>query len=94
MVQTKSGCKEVVGQKDAGFKKMLGQHFGPKKCVSTKYGTKKVWVRKKSGSKIIPGQSLVKIRQVLAGMSYYTETRTDVVGTNVALSNVPKRVGK
>ena len=41
--------------------------------------------------KIIPGESLVKISQVLADISYHTETRTNVAGTNVAWSNVPKR---
>ena len=67
------GPQKVVGQKEVGFKKMLGQ--------------RKYWPQK-----IVFPQSLVKIRQSLAEISYYTETRTDVAGTYVALSNVPKRV--
>ena len=39
-------------------------------------GTKKL--------KLIFGQSLIKMRQVLAEISYYTETRTNIAGTNVA----------
>ena len=57
--------------------------FGQKKTIQS-METKKF--------KLIPGESLVKISQVLADISYYTETRTNVAGTNVALSNVPKRV--
>ena len=54
------------------------ENFDPQKIVCPKnMGPKKF------GSKTILGQSLVKIRRVVAAISYYTETRTDVAGNNV-----------
>ena len=70
------------------------KNLGPQKVVGQKevrfkkmLGQRKYWPQK-----IVFPQSLVKIRQALAEISYYTETRTDVAGTYAALSNVPKRV--
>ena len=60
--------------------------------MSKNFGPKKIGSKKNSGSKIIWGQSLVKIRLVLAEIFHYTSTRTIIAGTNVAWSNVPEIV--
>ena len=66
-----------MDQKNLGPQKVVGQkEVGFKKML----GQRKYWPQK-----IVFPQSLVKIRQALAEISYYTETRTDVAGTNAML---------
>ena len=55
------------------------RNIGPKKIGHTNFG-----------SKIILGQSLVKISVVLAEIFHHAQTRTNLAGTNLAWSNVPK----
>ena len=89
-----------LGLKEFGSKQILGQieFLVPKNFRLKKMsGPKKFWAKrnvgpKNDGSKIILCEGLVKIRLVLAEIFHNTETRTNVAGTNVAWSNVPKTV--
>ena len=81
--------------KDFSVQKIQVQKFRYKKNFGLKmFGSKQMLCTilfgpTNFGSKIILGQSLVKIRLVLADIYHYNETRRNVAGTNVAWSNVP-----
>ena len=53
-------------------------------------GPKKCWVQKNLSQKNVMPQK--NFGQVLAEIFHYTETLTNVAGTNVAWSNVPETV--
>ena len=75
----KFGVQKKFGLKNFDLKLSLFRNIGPKKIGHTNFG-----------SKIILGQSLVKISVVLAEIFHHAQTRTNVAGTNLAWSNVPK----
>ena len=64
---------------------MLKRIWAHKNSVSKNIGPKKL------GPKIILGQTLVKIRLVLAEICHYTETRTNDAGTHLPGKMSPRQ---